>query len=1083
MLERVPPRTRLERHGNRRAEAQAHVEEYFTPEPLEIPEPIKPSRWGKLTKYAVWEDFLEVRRATELRTPTALADAYYEKYVPLEDLFEIALQQLTGDILDPSAKIKEYLTQSERAEVFLSAKLSSREALQEFLEREEFWILRRPALFARMRSTLLKAGEIDLLEGYYKKSGIKEFTKEDALCVFTEHIDRWVCNADRDVERLTVELARFAERLHVRIDWQEPKMQEAAKEIFKTICKKFYCLDGIYLEEFRFFIEHTGIDPLYWRPPYDGLLDELKDLEPTLISCGRLDFVDELQKTIKGWRLEESDQKRLVKNAYKNLFDLYFWTEELERPLAAIEQENKEKYESFLAHGGNEIPESALIETAMETLEKDIRTVQGEDQVEAFVLFEALLVRAIHVFHVPIEQFQGRLKQPLEKLFLHERYSRPYFYQERMVIVNRLEKITGVKTPVLADHEKQQCVIEAIQRLQVPYTEKVVYLKPYLDAVLPGLITPMSFDRFQNAAKEGLGGVTRDNVEKLDFIEHYQALKSWHLADTCEKREKNNWIQIKIQMEGLLFDPQEAAFQLDCTPLAFESELGKRWQLHQLAQDEKEGKSEDAFAEQIARIVSNHGVKEALDLLLHQETSSEFKERVLRNLIHTIGLRCLLSQGQVHPPHRREHEIVSLLEAIERLSVSAERKNALVQEIYGTYVARTKQFPDIQLIPGAPAIERDHPIIKRAREMATKACVCDYDDQLNRVVRTQAGVAAEVSQWPAILPCSEWSRELIQEVSKKIHPDFLAELTDSEKKASFRETQEQFETKLLAQFELSATAKVPMQLEQYLLLFPDKIEIACKTNPLFYHKYRLWVALQVGSGQWSFNAFEHRPGLQKQFLSGQESAIVLKQAVEIGLWQTIDALVEHNPAERAHMDAEREAVISLSLPNKAMRGDTPWLIYVINTYPDCIRKVALHGYTFKHDYLNWIKKTYQREPDLLPDFFRNAPELDFNDPEIQYMMAKKAILLCVTNSIPTKDIEIVHWQDENVKRLIAQDIKKYFPAHTAFQGAGSVEPILARLEGMLKITGYKVTDPVFWPLKSLSLSAILSSLKQWRLLE
>ncbi len=1081
MFERVP-RTRLERHGGRRAAAQAHVEEYFGPEPQEIPEPIKPSKWGKLTKYAVWEDFLEVRQAAELQTPSALAEAYYEKYISLEDLFEIALQQLTGDILDPSVRISEEVNSSEREEAYLAAAYISREALQEFLEREEFWILQRPALFARMRSALLKAGEIDLLERYFKKSGIKEFTPEDGLCAFTEHIHRWVSGGGRDVQRLTIELTRLAERLHVRIDWQGPKMQEAAKEVFQAICEKFCFFEYSYLAEFQYFIEHTGIDPLYWRPPYDGLLEKVHALVPSLISTGNLTFADELQKTIKGWRLEDAEQQRLLRGAYNDLFKLYFWSEELERPLAEIEQENKEKYESFLAHGGRDIPKQELIDRAVEALKDAIRNVKDEDRVEAFVLFEAHIVRAIHVFHIPIEEFQGRLKESLEKLFVHERYSRPYFYQERMVIMNRLEKITGVKTPIPAEHEKRQLVIEAIERLRVPYVEKHARLKPYLDALLPGLIIPMSFDRFQRAARQGLERVSRDDLERLDFIEHYQAFKSWHIADTCGKQEKYDWIKTKVEAEGLLFDPQEAAFQLDCTPLPFEKQLGKNWHLDQDQMDEQH--KEKVFAEQVARAVSESGLKEALEILLTQNTTPEFKERILKNLIHTVDLPALLIQGHVRPPRQREHEIVSLLEAIERLSVSAERKNALAQEIYATYVVRTNNFPDIQLIPGAPAIDRSHPVIKRAREMATKACVCDYGDRLNQVVRNQLGVALKLSRSPAFLPADEWSDELIQEVSKNIHPEFLADLKDPEKKKSFAETQEQFEAKLLAEFDNQLVSEKADQTEQYLLLFPDKIEIACNTNPLFYKKYRLWVAALVGDGRWAFDAFERRPGLKKQFLSGEESAIILKRAINAGFWQTVDALVEHNPAETTHMKEGREALISLSLPDKALYGDTAWLFYVMRTYPEYIRKVAAHLPKFKQDYLAWVKKAYKRDGALLPEFLRTAPEVDLDDAEFQYMFAERAVLLCITSSGLVEDAGIVRWQDPALKQSIAPEIKKYFPAHTAFhQSTVPIESQLMRVERMLKMTGYQVTDPAFWSLKSQSLSAILAGIKQWQVLE
>ncbi len=920
-------------------------------------------------------------------------------------------------------------------------------------------------LTKQAKYALLEHGEISLIKETLPQQIFSPEERSYAFVRFLERIET------RTPAGLMQGLMRLEEDLGGSPDWRDPPLKEALGGIYTGFIERI-AYGNVLLEDLLGFIEWTGVDPIH--DPYFSFLKEdlLQDTVDDVARQGNLRLVEGLTAWC-GYAVSPEYLPILRREAFK---DVLFSDMRLSKASRAeAEEVFQEEYAYFRAHGGKELSQEARQEQITEYLQTLMAQTLHQDTPEALLLFEARVHRIFDQLSFSFSELTQESKIAFRSLLTYQRYVKIYQYDERCVVLDRLEAFfSDASLPEEDPIKIRASILHALRSFDLEFRGQKDYrslnIAPYMRAIQKHLPPPDQLEEFKRVVAIGLEGLASQRGNLL-FVEQVALFKEMGLVTDAEKPYKELWIERQIQDQGLLFDPFEAAIALNVP--ANDTHNGALYlyaNQHGLEMKDVENftlgnppHDPESLSMAVAQAARTNGIPAAMHVFRQSACPPAETLRLFKTFlrIHSFGL----NKDQPISGESKQ-ELQGIFETVEALPFSPQEKTDLVQEMYALLLIRQNAFLDVGLIPWAPPLDIKHPAIRRARVLRTREELAHIHYKNGDKVVSWELIEAILFARPTALFPAEWTTDEFRS---------FAPLLPEESAKAFREcsySPEEWENRILE--ELIGIFENPNSTDnessaQYVLAYADQIRAFCKKNLSFQRIYETWVAGRVALGYWPLAAAEQRPGREGETWSPEALRRIIRVGTKEGAWEAIHALIERFPERRESFLKEIKSIVWLALPDYISKTRlelstdcAAWCKYVLIHFPETLSDLQQSRYFDKQEYGAWIAAVYQHR--LIPDILKLVPFFEKEDPAIQLALANAAINATRKGAtpIPPEEMALINWNSPSLKQLVRPAVFGLFPVLNANPAYNDIEEGIKRYERVAAMTGYYAADPYYW---------------------
>ncbi|MBP7134380.1 hypothetical protein KBA73_04145, partial [Patescibacteria group bacterium] len=807
----------------------------------------------------------------------------------------------------------------------------------------------------------------------------------------------------------------------------------------------------------------------------------------------RLDEQTERELEEYAARAPERDD-HLMREAFRNLLTSRTLTPfHDESAMAEFRIQSREKMKELRARGVHEVPAERRLRMITSFLDDFTRVAAQKSDPDVFRRYTRALRDIVGEFDLDQSFFRGPIRGQILYLLIQQRYRFAFDYAQRRPLIDEIETLTDIsEAEELPTSQIKDYVFDALTKLfsQRPFGD----LESYLKEVFP-LVTfnEQELGHLHVSLSQVISLLA--NEDNPSFPEQVRSLQWRKLIGELKPREKSEWVKNSVKAHGLFIDPQDAAAsintQSDC---AYEREL-RDYCLKVKAATIKRRTEGGAISKEVDpeqlpnRVLFAYldGWSAVVDVLEKGSEHPSDKLAILRRLIHGVASEAFFMKigSEVHP-------LEELFASFERLPFSPEVKKDLVQEVYASYTLRTsKVFDTASVDVPLPALEINHPAIQTARFRITKTYLSDPKNQVN-----SDNFSRGFYHNPALLSPVEWSENQFIMLGPLLEATRRSEVMRA--RQNFKESRiESFNEPLSRRFkEYMASSKEEFEsLSQMVIVHTDRIRQFCASSPEFNTTYEEWLATQVGMGRYRLSHAEHLPGREGAAWSRSGYAKIIEVALISNSWDVIDELYASVSEEQAWLKERIELAIKDQIYShlrfSSDLGSRQWILHVVHHYPELIRTVQKETRFQWQSYHEFIGSLYYE--DNVDDVLQEAPGVDLKDTRIQHVLAKRALRpvlsktgeaqLVKDHAISAEDLARIDWANAGLRELLGRStinaVIKDFTRMGSATDAG--DPFRGRIEGVQRVTGYHVTDPVFVDFNELSsIDMIIDALTQRR---
>nr|MBP7134214.1 hypothetical protein [Patescibacteria group bacterium] len=750
-----------------------------------------------------------------------------------------------------------------------------------------------------------------------------------------------------------------------------------------------------------------------------------------------------------------------------------------------------------------ELPVEGRKEVLNARFYEEITRLMSQGGLEGLRSLELRLRQVFETLKLSPTFLSSSVRNAFQLLFTYQRYSLPFEYRERQEILARIQTLTGIS-------DERQCSVQEARTRVIQALKTISFtgtghseLGPYLREVLPEVLTGEDQIDLLIAIKTAIARCAHSRKND-SFPEQVRAIEALGLKMTISEEMRFEWIQQRVSEVGLLFDPQEAARELGVP--ADRVYDGPLYNYHAVRREPGEENRESPeeqelhdLADEVVVTVRTIGWGPALALLEDPKWNLKHRLRIFKTLIRSYSLSfevyrdktlgSLVSrllhpdpEGKL-PEEKNDGRLV--LETIERLPITPEEKNDFVQEVYAMSLGRNELFLDTITNQWMPPLQLSHPAIQAVRAENTKKYL--EKQKVSSSLRIREDFERSFFFRAAALPPDEWSPEQRRRFAFYLSTELAQELETAPHSPEKADAliQEQ-----LVRFFTDPQGPSYIWAEQSLILYAEKIRLFCKKDPSFHALYERWLAGRVALNFFTLEKAERQPGKEGVPWSEEACEYIVTNGAVNGAWESVHSIVENNPSQRAFLldkieQGTRKGILERIVPHSGWGEfqDAQWFLGVFQKYPEAVRRCQAQV-DFPWEMYHVLIAHFYRKREV-PTILSVAPGIDYSHPEIQKVLAFCTIKGIRTKKdlVPAQEQVYIEWGRPVLRDQLIPVIQSELPYLSELKkGSPKAKEQIQALKELQDITGYRLSDPLFWSFKGEFIRLIDEDLSKWTLL-